>query len=156
MAREWSGDKVLALQAMDVHAQKIHGRPIMSLLEAGVAFTHYLEGWERFPAVYYMGVDFRDSEVLTAQMVHPGRLFDTISKPQLLSGQLLQVMPPDAIVLLDPTMAFDADVCGWAFAAPVEYIVWACWWNTPPPRGWDVVHRSVRDEAVLAVLARNS
>jgi hypothetical protein len=128
----------------------------MSLLEVGVAFTHYLDDWERFHDVYYMGVDTRAREVLTAQNTHPSRLFVTMAKSELLHGNLLHAMPPDAIVLLDPALALNEEVCSWVFAAPVEYIVRACWWNALLPRGWDIVHRDVCDEAALVVLARNS
>ena len=165
--RDWVAAKVRALQVMDLHAQKVHGRPIMSLLDIGVGDMRHLEEWDRFGDVYYMGVDGCPEVVAAAQRRHTDRLFIQLPFSRLPEEQLLHTMPPDAILLLDvlyhlPTDYLQDALLDYIYHSPAQYIVLSyatnmaqafdqatsvggpgfCWFPRPwsRPDGWDIIH----------------
>lgn len=163
----WVDAKVRALQYMDLHAQKLHGRPIYSLLDIGVGDMRHLEAWDRFGEVYYMGVDGCQAVVDAAQKRHTDRLFIHQPISELVSGSMADVMPPDAILLLDvlyhlPDGQLELALLNYVYDSPAEYILLShatdtgqlregasrmgepgfAWfprqWRRP--QGWDIIH----------------
>lgn len=164
----WTMTKVRALKAMDLHARQVHGRPIMSLLDIGVGDMRYLEAWNRFGDVYYMGVDGCPEVVEAAKQRHTDRLFIQLPFSQLVTEGIMDVMPPDAVLLLDvlyhiPDPDLDAALRYYVYRSPAEYIILShatdpnqkfdqatgvggpgfCWFPRPwyRPRGWDIIHQ---------------
>lgn len=165
----WTAAKVQALMHMDLHAQKLHGRPVQSIADIGVGDMRHLEAWSRFDEVHYMGVDGCLQVLTAAKDRHPARLFVHQPFGQLVSKDchLLHVMPPDAILLLDviyhlPTAELEAALLEYVYSSPAEYIILShctdpaqkfdgaggvgepgfAWFprRWDRPDGWDIVH----------------
>ena len=163
----WVQAKVRALKHMDLHAQKLHGRLVDSILDIGVGDMRHLEAWGRFDDIHYTGVDGCSQVVAAAQARHPERLFVEEAFSALVQGHLTEVMPPDAILLLDvlyhlPSAELEAELLDYVYSSPAEYIILShatdvqqtfdqatgvggagfCWfarpWTLPPE--WNIVH----------------
>ena len=154
--------KVGALQRMNLHAQRVHGRPVLSLLDIGMGDMKCLEAWDRWDQVYYMGVTSCADVVAAARKRYPDLLFLEMQFNQLVSEGIMDVMPPDVILLLDvlyclPDAELEAALLDCVYSSPAEYIILshaAGQWSRP--EGWDIIHVDCYGSQRLVVLTRSN